>query len=152
MLEDVLELRARMLDDVRRGRRHLFQIMGRNPGGKADGDSKGAIQQAEGQSRRQQYRFIEFPVVVLGKIDGALPDLREQQFGKTGKPGLGIPVGRRSVAVARAEIPLAVDQRVAHREGLREMHQRLVGGAVAVRVVLAQHLADIARALRESST
>ena len=54
---------------------------------------------------------------------------------------------RVAVTVARAEVALAVDQRVAQREALRHAHQRLVGRLVAVRVELAEHVADHARAL-----
>ena len=55
---------------------------------------------------------------------------------------LGVPVGRRRIAVDRAEVALAVDERVAHREVLREADHRVVDGCVAVRVVLAEHVAD----------
>ena len=49
---------------------------------------------------------------------------------------------RRAVAVDRAEVALAVDERVAHREVLGEPDEGVVEGDVAVRVVLAHHLAD----------
>jgi hypothetical protein len=51
------------------------------------------------------------------------------------------------VAVDAAEVALPVDQRVAHREVLREPDQRVVHRLVAVRVVLADHVADHARRL-----
>ena len=47
----------------------------------------------------------------------------------------------------RAEVALPVDQRVAQREVLRHAHQRVVDRRVAVRVVLAEHVADDGRAL-----
>src|SRR3546814_20893873 len=49
--------------------------------------------------------------------------------------------------VLRAEVALAVDQRIAVRERLRHQHHRLVAGGVAVRVELADHAADGARRL-----
>ena len=45
------------------------------------------------------------------------------------------------------EVALPVDERVAHRERLRETNQRVVDRDVAVRVVRAHHVADHARAL-----
>jgi hypothetical protein len=63
------------------------------------------------------------------------------------RPRLGVAVGGGGIAVLRAEVALAVDQRIAQREILRHAHQRLVGGGVAVRVELAEHLADDARGL-----
>src|SRR5699024_701326 len=50
-----------------------------------------------------------------------------------------------------AEVPLAQDQRVAHRPGLHQAHHRVVDRGVAVGVVVAHHLADHLRALREGA-
>jgi hypothetical protein len=43
------------------------------------------------------------------------------------------------------KVALAFDQRIAVRERLRHQHQRFVAGAVAVRMVFADHVADGAR-------
>ncbi len=59
-----------------------------------------------------------------------------------GQAGFGVAHGRRGVAVDRAEVALAVDQRVAHREILRHARHGVVDRHVAVRVVLAEHFAD----------
>ena len=58
------------------------------------------------------------------------------------KPRFGVPHGRRRIAIHRAEISLAVDQRIAHRERLRHSDQRIVNRRIAVRMKLAEHLAD----------
>ena len=63
------------------------------------------------------------------------------------EPRFGVPIRRRGVAVDRAEVPLAVDQRIAQREVLHHAHERVVDRRVAVRVVLAEHVADDRRAL-----
>ena len=55
---------------------------------------------------------------------------------------LGVAHRRGAVAVERAEIAGAVDQRIAQRERLRHAHQRFVERHVAVRVVAAHHVAD----------
>src|SRR5581483_7981073 len=71
-----------------------------------------------------------------------------QELGREpGQPALGVAHGGRRVVVQRAEVALPVDERVAHREGLREADERVVDGGVAVRVVVAHHGADDARAL-----
>ena len=62
--------------------------------------------------------------------------------GGAGQPHLGVAHRRRVIAVHRAEIALAVDQRHAHRERLRHAHHGVVDRGVAVRVVLAHHVAD----------
>ena len=86
-------------------------------------------------------------VVVRHEIDGFHVDVGQHVGGDALEPALGVAVGRGRIAVDRAEVALAVDQRVAHREVLRHAHQRLVGRGVAVRVVLAEHVADDPRAL-----
>src|SRR6266540_402034 len=61
--------------------------------------------------------------------------------------GNTVPHRGGGIAVDVPEVPLAVDERVAHRERLRESHQRVVDRLVAVRVVGAHHVANHARAL-----
>ncbi len=58
-----------------------------------------------------------------------------------------IPHGRRRVPVDIPEVPVAVDERVAHREVLRQADERVVDRGIAVGVVLAHHLAHDLRAL-----
>src|SRR5439155_6382615 len=115
--------------------RYFLQVVRRDAGGETDGDAKASVEKAKRQARRQQRRLLELAVVVLDEVDRAFADLGEHQLGVARKARLGVAVGRRRIAVARAEVALAVDQGIAHREGLREMHQRLVGRAVAVGVV-----------------
>ncbi len=134
-------------DDVRRRSGDLPQVVRRDARRKTDRNAERAVQQTKGHARRQELRFVELAVVVPDEIDRALVDLGEHQLGEARQPRLGVAVGRCGVAVARTKIALAVDQRVAHRERLRQMHHRVVGRAVAVRVVLAEHLTDVARAL-----
>ncbi len=85
-------------------------------------------------------------VEVVAEIDGIHVDVGEQFLAHLGHAGFGVTHGCRAVAVHAAEIALTVDQRVAHREILRHAHERVVNGNIAVRVILAQHLADDARA------
>jgi hypothetical protein len=69
--------------------------------------------------------------------------LGAQHFvGNLGQPDLGIAHRGGHIAVDRAEIALAVNQHVAHREVLRHPHDGVVDRLVAVRVVLADDVAD----------
>ena len=54
---------------------------------------------------------------------------------------------RGAVAVERSEVARAVDERIAQRERLRHADERLVERGVAVRMVVAHHVADDLRAL-----
>ena len=84
-------------------------------------------------------------VVVRLEIDGVLVDVVEQMQRDLGQARFGVAHRRRRIAVDRAEIALAVDQRHAHGEILRHAHQRVVDRLVAVRVILAHDVADDAR-------
>jgi len=126
---------------------HFAQIVRRNVGRHADADARGAVEQQHGQARRQELRLLERPVVVRREVDRVAVDFRQQQLGDRRQAALGVAHRRGVVAVARTEIALPVDQRVAQAEVLRLAHQRVVSGGVAVRVVLAQHVADHARRL-----
>ena len=71
-----------------------------------------------------------------------------QQLGaERREPALRVAHRGGAVAVERAEVSGAVDERDAEREGLRHAHQRLVDRRVAVRVVVAHDIADDRRAL-----
>ena len=96
---------------------------------------------------RQDRRLLLRAVVVVDEVDGVLVDVGEHLAGDRGQPRLRVAHRGGRVAVDRAEVALAVDERVAHREVLGEPDERVVQRAVAVRVVLAHHLADDRRAL-----
>ncbi len=93
-----------------------------------------------------------FVAVVVGReIDRVLVDVAQHLHREPRQLRLGVAHRGRRVVVDRAEVALTVDERVAHREVLRQAHERVVDRAVAVRVVLAHDFADDARALRLAS-
>jgi hypothetical protein len=99
-------------------------------------------------SRAGSRRGSSVAAVVVGlEVDRAFVDLVQHQPGDGRQARFGVAHGGGAVAVAAAEVALAVDQRVALRKVLRHAHHRVVGRGVAVRVVLAQHVAHHARAL-----
>ena len=81
-------------------------------------------------------------VVVGPERHGLLLDLLQHFIGDPREAALGVAHRRGAVAVERAEVAGAVDQRIAQRERLRHADERLVDGAVAVRVEVAHHVAD----------
>ena len=139
--------KLRVADQRHRGAGHLAQVVRRHLGGQAHCDAAGAVQQHEGQPRRELLRLLGGAVVVRDELDRALVDLVEQQARDGREARLGVAHRRRAVAVARAEVALAVDQRVAQREVLRHAHERVVRRLVAVRMKAAEHVTDDARAL-----
>ena len=87
-------------------------------------------------------------VVVVGpEVDGVLVEIGQHLAGDGAHARFGIALGRRRVAVHRAEVALAVDQRVAQRELLRHAHQRVVHRGGAVRMVVRGDVAGDLRGL-----
>ena len=78
------------------------------------------------------------------EVDRAFVNLVEQQSGDFGQAGFCVTHSSGSVAVARTEVTLSVDERVALRKVLRHANKCFIGGAVAVGVVAAEYIADYA--------
>ena len=100
-----------------------------------------------GIGRRQDGRLFGRLVEVGDEVDGLLVEVAHHLFGERLETRFGVAVRRGRIAVDRAEVPLAVDQEIAHVEVLREADERVVGRRVAVRMVVADDLADDLRAL-----
>ena len=121
----------------------FIEVMWRHIGGHAHGDAGGAVQQQVRQAGRHPCGFFQRAVKIGCPVHGALAQFAQQHFGDGGQLGFGVTHrGERLGIVRRAEVALAFDQRIAVRKRLRHQHQRFVAGAVAVRVVLADHVAD----------
>ena len=113
-------------------------IVGRH----AHRDARRAVGEQVGEAGRQHHRLGAGAVVGRAEVDRLLVDAFEQRLRHLGQPALGVAHGGGVIAVDVAEVALAVDQRIAHGEVLGQPHQRVVDRLVAVRVVVAHHLAD----------
>jgi hypothetical protein len=125
----------------------LAQVVRRDVGGHADGDAAGAVDEQVREARRQHDGLALAAVVVGDEVDGVGVEVAQHLGRHAIEARLRVPHGRRRVVVDRAEVALAVDERVAQREVLRHAHERVVDRGVAVRVVVAHHLADDPRGL-----
>ena len=130
-----------MAQQVQAGVDHFVEVVRRNVGRHAHRDAAGAVDQQIRQFARQYQRFFFAAVVIGAEIDRFLVDIGQHFVRNLGQPNFGVAHGGRVVAVDRTEIALAVDQHVAHREVLRQPHDGVVDRLVAVRVVLADHVA-----------
>ena len=135
-----VEDRAGRVDD-------LAQVVRGDVGRHADRDARRAVHQQVGKRRGKDGRLGGRLLVVRGEVDRLLLDVLQELLGSLVEAALRVAVGGRRVAVDRAEVALGVDQRVAHDPGLREAHQRVVHGRVAVGMVVLEHLAHDAGAL-----
>ncbi len=127
----------------------LRRIVRRDRGCHPNRNALRAVGEQIGERARQHHRLVLGAVVVRLEVDGILVDAVDQQMRDVGQPRFGVTHGGGVVAVHVAEVPLPVDQRVALGEVLRETHERIVDRLVAVRMELADDVADHARAFLE---
>ena len=145
-LQEIAALGAGMLDEMQGGVAQLGGVVRWNCGRHADGDPLRAVGEEVGEGARQHHRLFLGAVVGRTEGDRILVEPVQHQPGDLGQPRLRVAHGGRIIAVDIAEIALAVDRRVALGEVLGEPHQRVVDRLVAMRVELADHVADDARA------
>ena len=120
----------------------LPQVVGRDVGGHAHRDARRAVHEEVRVRGREDRGLLGGLVVVGDEVDRLLVEIRHQVVGDRLQPRLGVPHRGRGVAVYGAEVPLAVDQGVAHVELLGEPHQGVVDGRVAVGMEVPHDLAD----------
>ena len=142
--------RLRMADQVDRCGADFTGVMRRDGRRHADRDASSAIRQQIGKRTRQHDGFGVFAVIGRTEIDRVLADVGQHRGGDLGQPRFGVAHGGGVVAVDVAEIALAFHQRITRGEFLRHAHHGVVDRGVAMRMELAHHVADDARAFLES--
>ena len=138
-----------MLDEVQQRRAQLIGIVRRDVRRHADGNAGRAVGEKVREVRGEDDRLLVGAVVRVPEVDRVFVDTVEQRLRDPRQAALGVAHGRRVIAVNVPEIPLAIDQRVAHGEILREAHERVIDRLIAVRMEVTHHLADDLRALLE---
>ncbi len=126
VLHQPVDRDLRVVDVGDRGVDRLPQVMRRDFRRHPHGDPVRTVDEHVGEGRRKHDRLFEGAVKVFARVDGLLVEVRQHLLGDLRHARLGIPHGRRRVAVDRAEVALAVDKGVPHREVLRQPHQRVV--------------------------
>ena len=129
----------RVVDEGDAAVHHFAQVVGRNVGGHAHGNAGGAVAQQVGEPAGQNVGLLLGFVKVGVPVDGVLLNVGEQLAGHFAHAGFGVTVGSRGVTVHAAEVALAVHQRVAHTEVLRQTHHGVINRGVAMGVVGTQH-------------
>ncbi len=141
-LRTSLSVAVGVLDEVDDAVADLGQVVGRDVRGHADGDAVAAVDEKVRELRGQDLGHGQALVVVRDEVDRLLVDVGHELVGQLLQPDLGVAHGRGRVAVDRAEVSLSVDKQVAQAEVLGHADERVVGGLVAVGMVLADDVAD----------
>ena len=137
--------------DQRDGRGAQFaQIVRRDRGRHADRDAVRTVGQQIGKGGGKNDGLFLHAVISVAEIDGVFVQAFEQRLSDLGQPALGVAHRGGVIAVHIAEIALAFHQRIAHREILRQAHQRLIDRLIAVRMIFADDVADHAGAFLEA--
>ena len=139
VLHQAGQVDVRVLDEGHRAVDDFAEVVGRDVGGHAHGDTGGAVDQEVREPAGQNAGLFFVLVKVGAEVHRVLVDVGEQLHGHLAHPGLGVSVGSRGVAVHAAEVALTVHQGIAHGEVLGQTHHGVVNGGVAVGVVAAQH-------------
>ena len=125
----------------------LAQVVRRDVRRHAHGDAGRAVQEEVRQLRGEDGRLLERLVVVGHHVDRVLLQVVQELAGRLLHAHLRVAHRGGRVAVDRAEVAVAVDEREAQGEVLGEADDRVVDGRVAVRVVFTDDVADDARGL-----
>ncbi len=146
-LQQVFGRGVRMLDHVDDRVADLAEVVRRHLGGHSDRDARAAVDEEVRHDAREHGGLLAGFIVIRPEVDGVLLEVVQHLDRERREPGLGVPHRRRGVAIDRAEVPLAVDERVAHHPVLREADQCGIDDLLAVRVVVARGVAGDLRAL-----
>ena len=120
----------------------LGRVVRRDRGGHANRDALRAVGEQVREAAGQNHRLLALAVVIRAELDAVLVDAFQQQPRDIGHARFGVAVGGGIIAVDIAEIALAVDQRIARGEVLRQADHGVVDRLVAMRMERAHHVAD----------
>ena len=143
----VLDARGGLVDERDDGVDRLGEVVRRDVRRHSHRDARRSVDEQVREPRRKHLRLAARLVVVGAEVDRVRVDVAQHLGGELREPALRIALGSRRIVVDRAEVPLAVDERVAEREGLDEPGDGVVDRARVVGVVLAHHVAGHASAL-----
>ena len=131
----VVDVGHRAVDDFR-------QVVGGHVGGHTHGNAGSAVDQQVGNAGRQYSRFLEGVVEVHLEVDGVFVDIQEHILGDLAQAAFRVTHGSRAVTVDRAEVALAVHQRITHVPVLSQADHGEIYGGIAVGMVFAQYVTD----------
>jgi hypothetical protein len=104
-LEDFVERRVGMLDQLDGGVDDLGEIVRRNVGRHADRDARRSVDQQVGNARRQHFRLLLAARRSWAEIDGLLVEIFEQRGGDARQARFGVPVAAGGSPSTEPKLP-----------------------------------------------
>ena len=141
-LDQLINGDGRVIDIGQAGLDNFAEIVRRDVGGHADGNTASAVHQQVGETCGQNLRFFAAAVIIGLEINRVFVEIIQQRVGDLVQPCFGVPHRCGRIRVHRSEVTLTIDQRHAHRPILRHTGKRIVNRAVAMRVIVAHDVAD----------
>ena len=99
-----------VVDDVINRRNQFLQVVRRDIGRHANGDTGRAIQQQVGQARWENRGFLKRAIEIVDEINGVHVDICQHLFCHASQAGLGITHRCRGIPIDRAKVTLAIYQ------------------------------------------
>ena len=137
-------------DQVQKGSAQFEDIVRRDGGCHANGDTGGTISQQIGEGGRQDHRFLVLAIVGFSKIHCVQVNALQQGSGDVCHACLSIAHGGGVIPVHVSEIALTIHQRIALGEFLGQAHQGVIYCLVAMGMELTHDIADDAGAFFEA--
>ena len=134
-------LRVRRLDQMQTGIDQFGNVVRRNVRRHAHSDPAGTVCQKVREGSGQNNGFFQRAVIVRAEIDSVFVQPVQHRLGHDGQARFGVTRGRRVIAIDVAEVTLTVHQRIANGKVLRQTRHRVIDRGVAVRVIVAHHVA-----------
>ena len=114
VLHQILEGRVRVVQHADAGVDDFLEVVRRDARCHADRNARRTVDQQIRESGGEHSRLLAALVEVRIPIDGVLVDIAQHFVAYLAHASLGVPVGRRGVAVHGAEVAVAVNEHIAH--------------------------------------
>ena len=118
----------------------LTQVVGSHVGSHADSDTRCTVHQQVGDAGGQHRGLLKSVVEIGHKVNGVLVHVFHHALAHLVETHLGVTHGSRAVTVNRAEVTLAINQRVTHCPFLGQTDHGKINRRIAVGVVLTKHV------------
>eukprot|EP00963_Diacronema_lutheri_P009217 scaffold826_cov335-Pavlova_lutheri.AAC.11 len=139
-----------VLDECQQGIGDFGDVVRWDGGGHSDRDATAPVDQQLRQFCGKYGGFHVGAVEVLCELHGLASQVIQHGFvGKLGQPALGVSHGCGGITIQGSEVSVSIHEGFVEAETLRQSHECIVHGGIAVWMELSQHFSDDSRTLSE---